>query len=331
MKVIITDHPFPSLDLAKEIFDRNGIEMEVLQTRDPEIIFQRTKKADGIISGMARIDQRIIDNLEQCKIAIRLGVGFDTIDVSAATSRGILVANVPDFCTEEVSDHAMALILMIARRVTHGQKAVRDGKWGPMAIEFTSFKRIREQCLGLYGLGRIARSVAEKAKGFKMNCIAFDPYVTKEAMATSGVEKVEMKELLARSDYISLHSPLTKDTENAFGMEEFRAMKRTAWIINTSRGPVIRESDLISALDQNLIAGAALDVLTKEPPEKNHPLINRDNVIITPHMASWTWDSRNDLQTKSAEEVVRALKGERPKNVVNPEVLSSATKRKNHS
>jgi len=331
MKVIITDHPFPSLDLAKAIFDKNGIEMEALQTRDPEVIMKQTRKADGIISGMARIDQKVIDNLEQCKVAVRLGVGFDTIDVPAATTRGIMVVNIPDFCTEEVSDHAMALILMISRRVIQGQKAVREGKWGPMAIDFTSFKRMSEQTLGLYGLGRIARGAAEKAKGFKMNCIAFDPFVTREGMAMSGVKKVEMKELLARSDYISLHSPLTKETENAFGIEEFRAMKRTAWIINTSRGPVIRESDLISALDQNLIAGAALDVLTKEPPDKNHPLVNRDNVIVTPHMASWTWDSRDDLQTKSAEEVVRALKGERPKNVVNPEVFSSLKGGKNRS
>jgi D-3-phosphoglycerate dehydrogenase len=191
-----------------------------------------------------------------------------------------------------------------------------------MAIDFTSFKRVNEQTIGLYGFGRIARGVVEKARGFKMACVAYDPLVSKEAMATVGVEKVDMKGLLTRSDYLSLHSPLTKETENAFGLEEFQTMKRTAWIINTSRGPVIREQDLIKALDDHLIAGAALDVLAKEPPDKNHPLIHRENVILTPHMASWTWDSRNDLQTKGAEEVVRALKGEKPKNLVNPEVLS---------
>jgi D-3-phosphoglycerate dehydrogenase len=191
-----------------------------------------------------------------------------------------------------------------------------------MAIDFTSFKRVNEQTIGLYGFGRIARGVAERARGFKMACVAYDPFVSKEAMAKVGVEKVDMKGLLTRSDYLSLHSPLTKETENAFGLEEFQTMKRTAWIINTSRGPVIREEDLIKALDDHLIAGAALDVLAKEPPDKNHPLINRENVILTPHMASWTWDSRNDLQTKGAEEVVRALKGEKPKNLVNPEVLS---------
>jgi D-3-phosphoglycerate dehydrogenase len=323
MKTVITDHPFPTLDASQAIFSRNGIDLEVLQTKDAETILARAKTADAMIVGMARIDKKIIDALERCKVIVRQGVGYDNVDVSAATARGIMVVNLPDVFTEEVADHAVAMLLMTARRVLHGQKAVRDGKWGPMAIDFNGFKRINELTLGLYGFGRIARGVVEKTRGFKMTYLAFDPFITKEAMAASGVEKVEMKGLLTRSDYISVHSPLTKETENAFGIEEFRAMKRTAWIINTSRGPVIREEDLIKALDEKLIAGAALDVLTKEPPDKNHPLIHRDNVIITPHMGGWTWDSREDLQTKGAEEAVRALKGERPKNVVNPEVLSA--------
>ncbi len=322
MKAVITDHPFPSLDLAQGIFSRSGIELEVMQTKDPETIIAHTKTAEAMIVGMAKIDKKIIDALDRCKIIVRLGVGFDNVDVPAATSRGIMVANIPDFCTEEVSDHAIALILMIARRILPGQKAAREGKWGPMAIEFDSFKRVKEQTVGLYGFGRIARAAAEKAKGARLNCIAFDPFISKDAMSAAGVEKVEMKDLLARSDYVSLHTPLTKETENSFGMEQFRAMKRTAWVINTSRGQVIREDELIAALDQKLVAGAALDVLAKEPPDKNHPLLNRDNVIVTPHMGSWTLDSRNDLQTKGAEEVVRVLKGEKAKNLVNPEVLS---------
>jgi D-3-phosphoglycerate dehydrogenase / 2-oxoglutarate reductase len=322
MKTVITDHPFPTLDLAQGILSRNNIELEVMQTKDTETIMAHTKAADAMIVGMARIDKRVIENLEKCKVIVRLGVGFDNVDVPTATSKGIRVVNIPDFCTEEVSDHALAFILMVSRRILPGDRAVKEGKWGPMAIDFTAFKRVSEQTVGIYGFGRIARGLAEKARGVKMTCIACDPFVSKEDMAKVGVEKVELKDLLTRSDFISLHSPLTKETENAFGLEQFRAMKRTAWIINTSRGPVIREEDLIKALDEKLIAGAALDVLTKEPPDKNHPLIGRANVIITPHMASWTWDSRNDLQTKSAEEVVRVLKGERPRNLVNPEVLS---------
>lgn len=325
MKVVVTDHPYQSLALAEAIFAENGFEMEVLQTHDQEIIVSRTKSADAILAGMARIDSRVIGNLDHCKVIVRMGVGYDTVDVAAATARGIPVVNIPDFCTEEVSDLAMAFIILIARRVLQGRKAVRDGKWGYRAIDFTGFKRINQQTLGIYGLGRIGKRVAAKARGFNIQCLACDPFRTKEAIAAEGVEKVEMDELLVRSDIITLHSPLTEETRYAFGLEQFRSMKRTAWIINTSRGPVIREEDLVKALDEKLIGGAALDVLTKEPPEKSYidQLAARENLIITPHMGSWTWDAREDLQTKGAEEVVRALIGEAPKHVVNPEVLQS--------
>jgi len=322
MKAVITDHPFPTLELTKTIFNRAGIEFEALQTRDADAIVAEARSAEALIVGMARIDEKLIARLERCKVIVRLGVGFDNVDLAAATARQMMVVNIPDFCTEEVSDHAIALILMIARRLQAGQKAVRDGKWGPMAIDFTSFRRLNQMTLGLYGFGRIARGLAEKARGVRMNCVACDPFVTKDEMTAAGVSKVEMAELLAKSDFLSLHSPLTKETEGAFGIEQFRAMKRTAWILNTARGPVIREDELVKALDEGLIAGAALDVLAKEPPEKTNPLLGRENVIVTPHMGSWTLDSRDDLQTKGAEEVVRALSGKTPLNVVNREVLA---------
>lgn len=322
MKVIITDHPFVSLDIAKSIFSSHGIEMKDLQTKDPEIIIAHTKKSDAILSGMARIDRKVIDTLEQCKIIVRFGVGYDTIDVTSATSRGIIVSNVPDFCLDEVSDHAVAFLVVASRKIMEGQNAVREGKWGPMSVDISSFHRLKGQVLGLFGFGRISRLVAKKAHVFGMHCIAFDPFVEKDEMLKNNVEKVEMEALLERSDYISLHAPLTDETENAFDLDKFRAMKRTAWIINTSRGPVIREDDLITALDQGLIAGAALDVMATEPPEKDkHPLLNRGNVFITPHIAWMSLEARDDMQAKGAEEVVRVLKGERPKNIVNPEIL----------
>jgi len=324
MKTVITDHPFPDLKTTQDLFSRNGIELDVLQTRDLDKIIAGGKNADALIVGMAPIGRQVLSGLERCKAIVRLGVGFDNIDVAAATERGIMVINLPDFCTEEVSDHAMAFIVMTSRRVLQGRQVVREGKWGPPAIEFEGFKRLREQTVGFYAFGRIARDTAAKARnGFKMTCVAYDPFLTKEQMAAVGVEKVDMPELLRRSDFISLHAPLTKETENAFGVEQFRAMKRTAWIINTSRGPVINEKDLVKALDEKLIAGAALDVLAKEPPDKNHPLLNRENVIVTPHMAAWTWDSREELQRKGAEEIVRALTGVAPLNVVNRQALAA--------
>ncbi len=322
MKAVITDHPFPSLELTKDIFSRNGIELEVLQTKDQDVIIAAAKSAEAVIVGMARFDEKVINALDRCKVIVRLGVGFDNVDLAAATARKIIVVNIPDFCTEEVSDHAIAVILLVSRRLRQGQQAVRDGKWGPMAIDFTSFRRVNQLTVGLFGFGRIARCLAEKARGLKMNCVAFDPFVTKEAMAAVGVTKVELPELLAKSDFLSLHSPLTPETENSFGLEQFRAMKRTAWLINTARGPVVREAELVQALDEGLIAGAALDVMAKEPPDKSHPLLGRENVIITPHMGCWTLDARDDLQRKGAEEVVRAVKGQTPINVVNRAVLA---------
>lgn len=323
MKTVITDHPFPDLNIAQQLFARHAVEVKVLQTFDSGVILEYAKMADALVVGLAKIDRHVIDQLPQCKVIVRMGVGFDNIDVDAATSKGIMVVNVPDFCTEEVADHTIALILMISRRILIGQQAVRDGKWGPTAIPFEGFKRVNEETVGLYGFGRIARRVAARARGLNMKVLAYDPFVGLETMAAEEVEKVEEREVLTRADYVSLHSPLTKETENAFGLEQFRMMKNTAWIINTSRGQVIRESDLLAALDEKLIAGAALDVLAKEPPQKDHPLRNRENVVITPHMGSWTLSSRDYLQVKTAEEVIRALSGERPKNLLNPQVLST--------
>jgi len=321
MKVVITDHPFVSMNIAQEIFSSNGIEMEDLRTQDSETIIAKAKESDAILVGMAKIDETIIGSLNQCKLIVRFGTGYDNIDVKAATSKGIPVSNVPDFCMDEVSDHAMAFILVAGRKIIQGQEAFKEGKWGPMSVDINSFYRLRGQTLGLYGFGRISLMVAQKARAFGMNCISFDPLVGEGAMSKNNVEKVEMEALLKRSDFISLHAPLTDETENAFDLNKFSSMKKTAWIINTSRGPIIREKDLATALDQGLIAGAALDVLASEPPDKDSPLLNRDNVFITPHIAWMSLGARDDMQRKGVEEVVRVLKGERPKNVVNSEVL----------
>lgn len=321
MKVVITDHPFVSLDIAQEIFSSNGIEMEDIQTRDSEEIIAKGKEADAFLVGMAPFDDKILGSLTQCKIVVRFGTGYDNIDIKAATSRGIPVSNVPDFCMDEVSDHAMAFILTAGRKIIQGVNAVKDGKWGPMSVDINSFHCLKGQTLGLYGLGRIAQLVAQKARAFGMNCIAFDPFMSEDEMSKNNVEKVEMDALLNRSDFISLHAPLTEETENAFDLDKFKNMKNTAWIINTSRGQIIQESDLATALDQGLIAGAALDVLAPEPPAKDSPFLNRDNVIITPHIGWMSLEARDDMLRKGVEEVVRVLKGEKPKNSLNPEVL----------
>lgn len=321
MKVVITDHPFPSLDISREILSSDGIEIADLQTQDPDTIIANARDADAILVGKARIDENILANLAQCKIIVRFGTGYDNIDVKAATSKGISVSNVPDFCMDEVSDHALALILAAGRQIIVGHNMVQNGKWRPMPYGMNSIYKMRDRVLGLFSYGRIAKLVAEKARIFGLQCMAYDPFVSEDIMSLTGVKKADFKDLLAQSDFISLHSPLTEETANVFDLDAFRTMKPSAWIINTSRGGIIREKDLVKALDEKRIAGAALDVMDEEPPGKGNPLLNRDNVIITPHMG-WMSDKAPDsMQQKGAEEAARVLKGEKPMNVVNPEVL----------
>lgn len=322
MKVIITDHPFSSLDITKEILASYGIEMESLDTQDTELIIEKAKESDALLVGMAKIDEKILGHLKQCKLIVRFGTGYDNINLTAAGSKGIPVANVPDFCMEEVSDHTLALLLAAGRQVIVGHNMVQNGKWRPMPYGMDTIYKLKGRTLGLFSYGRIANLVAKKAQIFGIQCIAFDPFVSEQTMSLAGVKKVDIGDLLKKSDYVSLHSPLTEVTANSFDITAFQAMKPSAWIINTSRGGIIKEEDLVKALDQKIIAGAALDVMNEEPPDKGNPLLNRDNVIITPHMGWMSDKSPESMQRKGAEQVARALSGEKPRNVVNTEVLA---------
>lgn len=321
MKAVITDHPFPSLDISREILSSKGIEISDLQTQDSDTIIANAKEADALLVGKARIDENILGSLQQCKLIVRFGTGYDNIDLKAATSNGIPVANVPDFCMDEVSDHAMALILAAGRQIIVGHNMAQNGQWRPMPYGMDTIYKMRDRVLGLFSYGRISKLVAKKAQVFGLQCMAFDPFVSEEIMSLTGVKKVDFKELLAQSDFISLHSPLTEKTANAFDLDAFRAMKPSAWIINTSRGGIIREKDLVQALDEKLIAGAALDVMDEEPPGTENPLLGRDNVIITPHMGWMSDKAPESMQRRGAEQAARVLSGEKPTNVVNPEVL----------
>jgi len=321
MKAVITDHPFPSLEISRAILSANNIEIADLQTQNPDIIIANARDADAMLVGKARIDENILNNLAKCKIIVRFGTGYDNIDLKAATANGIPVSNVPDFCMDEVSDHALALILAAGRQIIVGHNMVQNGKWRPMPYGMDTIYKMRGRVLGLFSFGRIAKLVAEKAQVFGLQCMAFDPFVSEEIMSQTGVKKVDFKDLLAQSDFISLHSLLTEKTANAFDLDAFRAMKSSAWIINTARGGIIREADLVEALDEKLIAGAALDVLDDEPPGKGNPLLGRDNVIITPHMGWMSDKAPESMQRKGVEQAARVLTGAKPTNVVNPEVL----------
>ena len=318
-KIIITDCDHPSVEIERTILNEINPEFMLAHCTTEDEVIETARDADGIINQYAPITRRVIESLKRCKVIARYGVGVDNIDVEAATEYGIIVANVPDYCVDEVSTHTMALILACARGITLLDRKIRDKKW-----DFTLAKplfRTQGKTLGLFGLGRIARMVAQKASGFGIKIIAYDPYVSE---ANSKIEMVELKHLLSDSDFLSIHVPLTDETKHFFGKDELRTMKKTAYLVNTSRGPIIDEKALYVALKEKWIAGAALDVMEKEPPDWEDPLLKLDNIIITPHISFYSEESYVELKTKVAESVRAVLKGELPRAMVNPQV----TKRK---
>jgi D-3-phosphoglycerate dehydrogenase len=318
-KIIITDCDHPSVEIEKKILSEINPELTLETCKTEEDVIAVASDADGIINQYAPFTRKVIKSLNRCKIIARYGVGVDNIDVEAATENNIIVANVPDYCVDEVSTHAIALMLDCARWITLLDRKVKDKKW-----DFTLAKplfRTQGKTLGLFGLGRIARMVAQKASGFGFKVIAFDPYVSE---ANSKIEMVALKRLLSDSDFLSIHVPLTDETKHFFGKDELRTMKKTAYLVNTSRGPIIDEKALYVALKEKWIAGAALDVMEKEPPDWEDPLLKLDNIIITPHISFYSEESYVELKTKVAESVRAVLKGELPRAMVNPQV----TKRK---
>lgn len=320
-RVVITDSVFPSLDPAIDVLRQVGAEVTLAPAPTREDILRVARQADGLLVTYARVTGDIIRQLEKCRIIARFGIGVDNVDVAAATERGIVVTNVPDYCIEEVSDHALALMLALVRKVCQANTLVQSGTWDLRPL--TPIPRLRGKTLGLIGFGKIPRALAPKAHALGLHVLAFDPYVSVQAMVERGVEKVDLEELLRRSDIISIHAPLTPQTHHILDEERLRLVKPGAIIINTARGPLIDEAALVRALDEGRVAAAALDVLESEPPPKEHPLLGRENVILTPHMAFYSEESLVELQTKAAQEVARVLSGERPRYPVNPEVFSA--------
>jgi D-3-phosphoglycerate dehydrogenase len=318
--VAVADSVFPNLDLARAVVSRAGAELRLASQPTPEGIVAAAKEADALLVTYAKINADMIREMKKCKIISRFGIGVDNVDIEAATRQGIVVTKVPDYCIDEVSDHAMALLLSLVRKIPFSNARAHAGRWEMPAV--TPIHRLRGTVLGLVGFGRIPQLVAPKAKAFGMRVMAYDPYVPLNVMEQAGVGRLEFAELLKISDYISIHSPLVPETHHLFSDEVFRQMKPGALIVNTSRGPVVDEAALARALDAKQLAGAALDVLEQEPP-MNSPLFGRDNVILTPHTSFYSVESLEELQTKAAEEVVRVLSGQPPRNPVNPEALAA--------
>ena len=317
-KIVVTDYEFPDLSPEEAVAARAGYMLTPKQCRSEEELIAACHDADGIINQYALMTSRVIDSLKKCKIISRYGIGLNTIDVPAATARGIYVANVPDGSLEEVSDHAIALLLSVSRGIAKFNAAVKSGKWDYTVVK--PLYRTRGRTLGLLSFGKIPQRVARKMASFGVRIIAHDPFPDAARAAELGVELVDLATLCRQSDYLSLHVPLTDATQHMMGAAQFALMKPTAILINTARGPVVDEAALIEALASGRIAGAGLDVFEKEPIDRNHPFMSMDNVVLSSHAAWYSEDSEFEIRSKATQNVVDVLQGRPPTYLANPAV-----------
>jgi len=321
-KVVVTDYPTQyDFQAEKESLAGIGAELYTFNSRTEEEVLDCCQDADAVMTVYAPVGRRVIEAFSRCRIIARYGIGVDSIDIPTATKRGIVVVNVPDYCTYEVALHAVSLILCLSRRILilHHEVTVRHN-WD-VAVARPVF-RLKGQTLGLVGFGRIAQAVACLVKGFDLSILAFDPYVNHDVAEIRGVQLVELEDLLMRSDFVSIHAPLTAETKYLIRESELQKMRPTAFLINTARAAIVDQKALYQALKNGWIAGAGLDVLEEEPPKESNPLLSLDNVIITPHAASYSIQSYQEVRERAAQEVVRVLSGKWPRPIafLNPEV-----------
>jgi len=316
-KVVLTDYVWESLDVEKKILAGLG-ELVPMQTKKPEEFLSQAADCDALLNTYAGpITAGVMAKMPRCRIIARYGIGVDTIDLDAATLAGIIVTNNPTYCIEEVAEHTMALLLACARKVVFYDRMVRAGRWEvpPGKPLF----RLVGSTLGLVGFGNIARQVAVRAAAFGMKVLYADPYVKEGQFGEPG-GKVELNDLLKESDFVSVHPPLMPQTRKMINDDAFGRMKPTAFLINCSRGPVVDTDALVRALDSKKIAGCALDTVDPEPLLNPHPLRERENVIVNPHVAWYSETAMVGLQAGAPNEVRRVLSGEWPINVVNKAV-----------
>ncbi|MCL5994623.1 MAG: C-terminal binding protein [Chloroflexi bacterium] len=323
-RVVITDvYPTDTLEPEREVLEPLGAQVIPCRCVTEQDVIEAAQGADALLVREAKVSARVIETLDQCKVIVCCGVGTDHVDLDAATRKSIIVANEPDYCVEEVSNHVMCFLLACAKKLQRLDAVTRQGRWGYDIL--SPMGPIQGETLGLVAFGSIARRVAQKAQAFDLNTVGYDPYVSAEVFETWKVESVSLEELLRRSDFVSSHIPLTRETVHLFGEREFRLMKPTAYFLNTSRGKVVDEAALIRALREGWIAGAALDVLEKEPSDPGNPLFAMDNVILTPHSAYHSDVSWKRLCRLVAEDVARVFAGYWPRSLANHTIKEKLT------
>jgi D-3-phosphoglycerate dehydrogenase len=322
-KVVATPtRPGYPFEIEREILAPIGAEIVVVHWEDEAQYVAAAADADFVVQGRGvNLTASIINQLTKAKAVMNGAVGLDRIDIDAATARGIAVINVPDVWINEVADHALLLLLAVARKLTYAAGMARSGQWAQVHSALAPVPRLQGKTLGLVSFGAIARNVAKRAQAFGINVIAHDPYVTPEQMAELGVGSRTLEALLAESDFVSAHAPHTKGTHHMLSDAQFALMKPTAIFINTGRGKVVDEPALIRALQAGTIAAAGLDVLEEEPPAPDNPLLSMENALVTPHTAFYSDEAFVASRVRVGEEIKAVLTGKRPRTCANPSVL----------
>lgn len=323
MKVVLSS---VLVDESQSSYERNLIETAgyefVFVPNEDEVRFaQQIQDCHGVITADKQITREYVESMTQCRVIARQGIGYDSIELKRSKEKGIAVCNIPDYSIQEVSDYTLALMLTLLRHTNEYNTHTRNGIWDIQSVHqvtgFPPMRRLSTQTLGIFGFGRIARLVAKKAKPFGFRILATDPYVDPKVAEEYGVELVDFDTAVREADVITINTPLTEETRHQFNLDVFKKMKPTAFVVNTGRGPLIKEEDLYVALKDKIIAGAAIDVTETEPLPRDNRLFHLPNLIVTPHAAFFTSDSFEEMRRRACEEVVRVLKGEKPENCVN--------------
>ena len=319
-KVVYTDNIYKDNEIEYRRFAEAGYDFSVASSHDKETLKKECADADAVMLSFIEMDEELINSLQKCKVIVRCGMGFNNVDIPAATKRGIMVANVQKYCLDEVSDHAVALMLTLLRKTAYLSRLLREGIWDPAKAR--PIPRLKDLTLCLYGLGGISSRFATKAKAFGMHVAAYDPFLPAEYFEQMGVERIaEEDELFRRADVLSVHLPLNKSTAKIINAEKLAMMKPTAIFLNLARGGLVDEEALIKALQDGKLGGAGLDVLADEFPSMANPLFQMDNVIVSPHIAYYSEGSDVDLRNYAINQVIGALENGAPEFFLNKKEL----------
>lgn len=316
MRVVVTDHTFPDLETEKAILEAAGATMVAAQTKEVAALIKMVAGADAIITQFAPINADVIAAMDKARVIVRYGIGFDNVDIEAARAKNIPVCNIPDYCIDEVADHTLAFILGLTRQVATHTNKVHGGGWG-LATGLDGLQALCRMTVGVVGFGRIGRAVVRRLLAFGCKVLVHDPVVPAATIAEAGANSVDLPTLLAQSNCVTLHCPSLPQTKNLINRQSLAGMKDGALLINLARGDLVEPHALVEALDTGKIAGAALDVFNPEPIPQGHPILNRPNVILAPHIASASFAAVNRLRQSAARLAVDALAGKHLGSVVN--------------